>query len=198
MLLLIYLSMMLGLQVATPPAWQLVREGHGIQVYTAEAGGSDFKAIKVVAVFEGTWEKFMAIVVDVANQPKWVYGTRRASIIKKVGSREMVYQVETDLPWPATDRHTIIRMKIKEDLADNILTITSVGEPQALPAPEKMIRVPQYGAKWEVRKVGKDKLSFTYLLEVNPGGSLPPWIVNLFVSKGPYETFHNLSGLLKK
>jgi hypothetical protein len=198
MLLLFYLSMMLGLPATTPPAWQLVRQGHGIQVYTADAGDSDFKTIKVVAVFEGSWERFMAIALDVANQPNWVYGTRRASIIRKVGSRELLYQVETDLPWPASDRHSIIRMKIKENPADNIFTITSVGEPQALPPPQKMIRVPQYGAKWEVRQVGKDKLSFTYLLEVDPGGSLPPWIVNLFVSKGPYETFRNLSGLLKK
>jgi hypothetical protein len=49
-----------------------------------------------------------------------------------------------------------------------------------------------------VAAAGHDQISITYQLQVDPDGSLPAWIVNLFVSKGPYETFRNLSALLKK
>jgi hypothetical protein len=197
--LLLFLSMLLGFQEATPPAkWQLIKEDQDIKVYTTDAGTSGFKSIKVEAVFEGTLDKFLAIVVDVENQPNWVYGSRQASLLKQVSNREILYYVETDLPWPASDRDSVIRMRIKEDRAQNSLTIISAGEPRSFPLQENKVRVPQYGAQWEVRAVGKDKLSISYLLQVDPGGILPSWIVNLFVSKGPYETFRNLSEQLKK
>jgi START domain len=196
--ILIYLSLLLGLQVADDPKWQLVKEDQDLRVYTAVAGSGSFKSIKVEAVFEGSWDKFMAIVLDIENQPNWVYGTRRASLLKQVSNREILYYVETDLPWPASDRDTVIRMRIKENRPGNILTVTSVGEPRSFPLQENKVRVDRYGAKWEVKALGKDKLSFSYQLQVDPAGNLPGWIVNLFVSKGPYETFRNLSGLLKK
>ena len=31
-----------------------------------------------------------------------------------------------------------------------------------------------------------------YYNKINPGGTLPAWIVNMFASKGPMETFSNL------
>lgn len=196
--ILFFLSVLMGLQTAPPTKWQLVKEDPDLKVYTAVSGSGGFKSIKVDAVFEGSWDKFMAIVFDVESQPNWVYGTRQASILKKVSNQEILYYVDTDLPWPASDRDSVIRMRIKENRAGNILTITSEGEPRSYPLQKNKVRVPRYGAKWEVREVGKDKLSFSYLLQVDPGGSLPSWIVNLFVSKGPYETFRNLAQLLKK
>jgi hypothetical protein len=187
-----------GLQVAAQPKWQLVKDAHGIQVYTASTASSGFKSIKVNAVFEGTWQKLIAILLEVESQPQWVYGTRQAYLLKKVNNQEILYYVETELPWPAQNRDTIIRMRIHENRARNRLTITSVGEPQALAIQEKKVRVPHFKANWEVTMVGKDRISLSYLLDADPGGSLPAWIVNLFISKGPYETFRKLSELLKK
>jgi hypothetical protein len=36
-----------------------------------------------------------------------------------------------------------------------------------------------------------------YEVEVDPGGSIPGWIANMFVAKGPFETFGNLGKKLK-
>jgi hypothetical protein len=195
---LLLLVMLMGLPVAATPQWQLIKEDRGIKVYTAPAGRADFKSIKAVAVFEGTVEKFQAILLDVGRQPAWVYGTRQAYLVKKVSNQEILYYVETQLPWPAANRDAVIRMKIKGNPATNTLTVSSVGEPQALPRQEKKVRVPHFAAQWEIKGLSKNRISITYLLELDPGGRLPPWMVNLFISKGPYETFRNLAGLLKK
>jgi hypothetical protein len=36
--------------------------------------------------------------------------------------------------------------------------------------------------------VGTDRLHIEYIFKVHPGGSLPPWMVNMFADKGPYES----------
>jgi hypothetical protein len=190
-------GLLLGRQAPEAPHWHLVKEGHGIKVYTAGTGTSDFKSIKAVAVLDGTLEGFLAILLDVKRQPDWVYATSQAYLVTQVSKRELVYYVETNLPWPADNRDAVIRMKIKENPAGSSLTITSMGEPRALPPRDGKVRVPHFVGRWEVKAAGKNKISLTYLLEVNPGGSLSPMIVNLFTSKGPYETFRNLSALLK-
>ncbi|MGV3503513.1 MAG: START domain-containing protein [Adhaeribacter sp.] len=178
------------------PAWSLIKQGHGITVYTASAGTTGFKAIKATAVFEGTIGRFREILLDVEGQPDWVYGTARAFTLKKISKQELVYYVETDLPWPASNRDSVVRMKVREDPAKGLLTVVSEGEPQAYPEQDKKVRVPHFSARWEVRNLGENKLGLTYLLQVDPGGTLPAWIVNLFASQGPYESFRKLSGLL--
>ena len=195
---LLYICLLLGLPATAGPQWHLIKEGHGIKVYTAATGPGAYKSIKAKAVFTGTVEKFRALLLDIAKQPQWVYGTRHAHLIKKVNHQELLYYVETALPWPAANRDAVIRMRLKENKALHTLTVTSVGEPQAFPVQDGKVRVPHFNARWEVKPAGKDKISLTYLLDIDPGGSLPAWITNLFLSKGPYETFRNLSDQLKK
>jgi hypothetical protein len=194
---LLYIWLLLGLQATAGAQWHLIKEGHGIKVYTANTGPTAYKSIKAVAVFNGTVEKFRAVLLDIAKQPQWVYGTRHAHLIKKMNKGELLYYVETALPWPADNRDAVIRMRIKENKAHNTITVTSVGEPQAFPVQNNKVRVPHFDARWEVKPAGENKISLTYLLDIDPGGSLPAWITNLFVSKGPYETFRNLSDQLK-
>jgi hypothetical protein len=43
-----------------------------------------------------------------------------------------------------------------------------------------------------------NSISIVYILEADPGGSVPAWMVNMFIDKGPFESFKKLSGLLKK
>lgn len=187
----------LNLSVQTTPEWEQIKQGHGITVYAANSGISRFKSIKATAVFEGSIDRFREILLDVEGQPGWVYGTARAFTLKKVSKQELLYYVETDLPWPASNRDTVVRMKIREDPARHLLTVESGGEPLAYPRQNKRVRVPHFSARWEVKELGKNKLGLTYLLQVDPGGDLPAWIVNLFASQGPYESFRQLKEMLK-
>jgi len=48
-----------------------------------------------------------------------------------------------------------------------------------------------------VRDAGANKIQVRYFLNIDPGGAIPAWITNLFITKGPYETFVNLAKQLK-
>jgi hypothetical protein len=36
-----------------------------------------------------------------------------------------------------------------------------------------------------------------YILQLDPGGSIPGWILNMFATKGPMETFEHLKKKLE-
>lgn len=185
-----------GAQVPSGVNWQLVKEGKGIQVYTAPAGNSGRKYIKATATLTGSLSKVQAVFRDVARQKDWVYGTRQAYLIQKTDDNHLLYYNETALPWPASNRDVAIRMTLAEDPARRTLSITQQGDPGAAPANKGIVRVPHFSGNWTFRDDGKGQQQVAYYLDIDPGGSLPNWVVNLFIAKGPYETMVKLRELV--
>ena len=183
---------------ATQTTWQLSKNSNGIKVYTKNSETTGFKAIKVEGVFAGTWEKLVGLLMDINNQKQWVYSTKEAYIIRKISDREILYYTETAVPWPVENRDAVLQMKVYPDANKSLNKVIIVNMPNAIPVKKGIVRVPYFNAVWEVKPIEKQKLSITYYLEMNPGGNLPSWVVNLFTAKGPYETFSKLSELLKK
>ncbi|WP_242927221.1 START domain-containing protein [Pontibacter vulgaris] len=197
-LLIILFILVSGGKPTSDKSWQLVKDKDGILVYTSDSESSALKSIKVSAVLDGTPEKLWAVVQDVSKQQDWVYATKSSKLLKKTSASELLYYVETEVPWPASNRDIAIRMKMTENKANQSLTINTVGLPKAMPVNNGKVRVPNLAARWEVKSVGRNKIRVDYFLDLDPGGAIPAWISNLFVTKGPYETFANLRELLKK
>jgi hypothetical protein len=177
--------------------WELNKDKNGIKVYTAKESTSKYKDIKVEAALQGTIQKLMTILLNVGTTKGWVYGTKESYIIKKINPNEILYYSETSLPWPVSNRDVPIQMVLTPDMKNNTLKVIAAGIPNAIPEKKGVVRIPYFNATWDVRSDGKDKLHITYLLKMDPGGSVPAGVTNLFVSKGPFETFNNLSELLK-
>lgn len=188
----------MGLPLVTQPAWQLVKDKKGIKVYTANSKVTHLKAVRVTAVVDGTLEKLISIFKDVENQKRWVYGTKQSYSIKRINDNEILYYVETGLPWPVNNRDIAILMKIKKERAKNQLKVTMMGAPSAIPLNKGKERVSYFSGIWIVKAINKDKISIDYILDVDPGGQMPSWAVNLFIAKGPYQTFSKLSEILKE
>jgi hypothetical protein len=45
---------------------------------------------------------------------------------------------------------------------------------------------------WNVTTISSKIIHLEYILAVNPGGSVPAWILNIFATRGPMETFERL------
>lgn len=177
--------------------WELTKDQNGIKIYTAKDPSSKFKSLKVEATFQGTLQKLVNILMNVDQTKGWVYGTKDSYIIKKISPAEILYYSETALPWPVSNRDVPIKMQLNLDQKNNSLRVNANGIPNAIPEKKGIVRIPYFNALWDVKSDGKNRLNITYVLKMDPGGSVPAGVTNMFISKGPYETFNNLAGLLK-
>jgi hypothetical protein len=184
-------------QVPSGANWHLVKEGNGIQVYTAPAP-SGLKYIKVKAELKGTLDKVSAVFRNIARQKDWVYGTRKSYLVKKIDDNNLLYYNETGLPWPVNNRDIAVRMKLKEAPAQGTLTISQEEVKGAVPVNKGIVRVPHMSGNWLFRDASKGQLHAEYYLDIDPGGSLPAWVVNMFVAKGPYQTFVKLQKMINQ
>lgn len=177
--------------------WQLTRDEDGIKVYTASEGSSKFKSIKVEAVLAGTLQKLVNILRDVKNNKEWVYSTKKSYPIKEISANEILYYSETNLPWPVSNRDIPVRQQLNLNPANNTLTVVASGEPNAFPLQKGIVRIQFFSSSWYVKSDGKNKISIIYYLKMDPSGNVPSQVTNIFITKGPYETFINLAKLLR-
>jgi hypothetical protein len=178
-------------------SWKLVKEKNGIKVFTASTEQSRFKSIRVQGMFDGTISKLLRIVTDVKGHPKWVYKAKNTQLVKQLNANELLYYTQSAMPWPVNDRDAVIHLTINSDVAHHVLKMNSSSEEAYIQKQKGVVRIPYMKASWYVTE-SENKINIDYTFQVDPGGTLPPWLVNLLADKGPYETFHNLEGLLRE
>jgi hypothetical protein len=172
--------------------WVQKKSGHGITVYEAPTEGK-FKTVKVHAVLDGTMQKLVRILQSVDQNSDWVYATKRSYLIEKSSDSNLIYYAETALPWPLRNRDQPIHMVIHPITPDSILTVTTIGIPDRIPVTDGLVRIRKFSGTWKVKTLNPTQIQIDYILNVDPNGSVPAWLVNMFVSKGPYETFSSLA-----
>lgn len=191
------LAFFIPLQIAAQDKWRLAQETPGIKVYHSTTHGSGFKKIRVEALLEGSADRMLQILKDVPNYKRWVYGHKSGTVLKHVSSNEFYFYTETAMPWPVAARDAVVRARVNRD-ANNSITVVEHSDPGFIPAKNGKVRVPQSYVKWVITPAGDKKIRIQYHFEADPGGSLPPWVVNLFADKGPVESFRKLALMLKE
>lgn len=179
------------------PQWELKKEKNGISVYSLKTDTGAFNSIKVEALLPGNVDDLVSLLLDVEHHHEWAYGTRSASTLKRISPHEIIFYKEINSPGPVSDRDLIARMKINHHPSTKVTRVESFSVPDFIPRKKEFVRIPKSNEVWEIVAVAPRHVKIKYYLEVDPGGALPPFLVNLFVSKGPYETFDNLRRILE-
>ncbi len=177
--------------------WKLAKDKDGIKVYTAPSHSSKFKAIKVECDMKGTFDKFISVLQDIPKQTEWVYATKKAYLVKKVSDDELYYYAETAIPWPVTNRDAAIKLESEKNTEKNTLVVTQTAVSGIVPKQKDIVRVASLEGRYEVSMADK-KLHVVYYLNIDPAGDMPAWIMNIFSTKGPYETFKALRERMEK
>lgn len=178
--------------------WTLKTEKEGIKVYTKSFENSPFKAIKTVCTIDASLTRISAVLLDIKNTGEWVYSTKKAVVLKQISEAELIYYSEINVPWPASNRDFIVQLKLWQDEKTKAVTLLAENKPTYLPNYKSIVRIPQSYSKWYIEPAGNGKVKVEYVLQVDPGGSVPAWLINMFATKGPLESFINLRNQVKK
>jgi hypothetical protein len=172
--------------------WKLQKEKDGIKISSRASPSSSFDDIRVEADFPGRIEQLAAILLDINRYPEWAYGTKKSVLIKNLGPGKLIYYSEIDIPWPASDRFYYANLELKMDTVNRTLLLVSANIPGYEPIPRELVAVPYTKGVWNVRSNSSKSIHIDYTLELNPGSSMPAWVLNLFATRGPLETFENI------
>lgn len=169
--------------------WELKRDSDGIRIYTRSTDGSAIKDLKASFDVRGSLNRVSGVLLDVAGQKEWVYATEQSIVVRRISASEITYYTVKEMPWPVSNRDVVMRMKLTSDTEKGLLTLSAASEANVVPEKKGVVRIHNTEVLWTVTAVGNGMLHVEYLAKVDPGGSLPVWVANMFLTRGPYETF---------
>jgi hypothetical protein len=172
--------------------WSVLKEKDGIKISSRHSNSSAFNDIRVELDLKGNIEQLEMILTDVGKYKDWSYATKVSKLIKTLGPGKFIYYTEIEVPWPATNRFFYADFELKKNPDDRSMQITAVNLFNYEPMPKDLVQVPVTRGTWKIKTLTKKSIHVDYILEMNPGGSLPVWVLNLFSTKGPMESFENI------
>jgi len=167
--------------------WTLKKHKNGIEVYTKEHQNSSINSYKLQTKFKGSFEDVIAMVLDFNRYENWVKNCISSEILEKKGNDTIIYYSKFKTPWPASDRDFVNKVHVKYQEDDQV-TITSTPSSYNVEKEDGVVRVVNYKDEWNISEINDSTVSMELEGFYDPGGSIPKWIVNLFIVDGPYQS----------
>lgn len=178
--------------------WKLRTDKNGIKVYSRQMASSRFNALKVESSFQATPSQLVAVILDINTSTEWLYSTKSCVLLKTVSPSEVYYYSEVSFPWPSSNRDFVAHIKVTQDPRSKVVNVHAENVSALVPEKKGIVRVKQSVGNWTITPTGRNNIHVSYELQVDPGGAIPAWLVNMLATKGPYESFVGLRKQLTK
>ena len=125
-----------------------------------------------------------------------MYHCGQVQVLKTISPLELIYYQVTEVPWPASNRDFIGRLKISQDPNTKIITARVENLPDYIPEKQGIVRLRQFRETMTITPKGRDQSELSYEMMMDVGGNIPGWMVNMAVTSGPYETLSAMKKLV--
>jgi hypothetical protein len=197
-ILSVFLLLFLSHHIYSQEGWKLVKDKESIKVYTRKTEESKFVEFRGITQMEGKISSFVAIMRDADNMTNWVYSIVEGKLLDEPTDTSIIYYAESKLPWPFDNRDAVYHDVFKWDPNKRILIVAIDCKPGYVPEKKGKVRIPYATGYWKVEEISKGNLKITFQMNVDPGGSIPAWLVNAFVVDSPYETLQELKNVIRE
>lgn len=186
----------LGCSLILPPDenWELKKDKEGIQVFIKKIPDSPMHAFRGITELTASLDQIEALFKDVEGFPEWAPNAKKVEPLEKAANSRTFY-LQTDAPWPVTDRDGIYQYNFKKEPGK--LKIVATCLPDYLPPRKNHIRVPKSDGYWQFEEKAGGNIRIIYENHSEPGGSIPGWLANSAVVNLPFESLQNLRQMLQ-
>jgi hypothetical protein len=185
--------------IAMADEWKLKKDSNGIMVFTRDMQGSKFIEFKATMVVESSMTTILKLMEDIKSYSQWFKTVKESRILKKTGTSEMVLYQLTDIPFPAYNRDSILKITAASDPKTGIVSLQLTSLWDYLPENKRIVRVKKVSGSWTfIPDREKGTVTIIYQMHSDPGGELPQVIVNSTVVKRSFNVLKNMREMLKK
>jgi len=179
----------------THSEWKLAKNQKNIKVFIRQSENSNIKEFKATTTVVANIKTLESILDNVSEYPNWIANIESVKVLKQVNKNDKYIYYITKVPWPISSRDMILK-SIKSTNNNGVLSYNLSGYPEYIDKHKDYIRIIDALGKWEFTPIEDGKIEITYKFYADPAGSLPNWVINMFIVDGPYETLTNLKELL--
>ncbi|MCD4729559.1 MAG: START domain-containing protein [Bacteroidales bacterium] len=166
--------------------WELKKEEDGIKVYLREVEGSKIQEYKAEAILDGKVSSYIAVMKDVNSYKELYNHTKEVRLINENDTFHVHY-LATNTPWPIKDRDAVYSSTYSQYYDTKLVRIDMKIETGYEDENDDYVRMEKADGFWLFYQIEPNKVEVTYQMHAEPGGSIPNWVINMFLVDTPIE-----------
>ena len=179
-----------------PQNWQLVKDENGIKVYTRTLAHSDYKEFRGEMDVEAKLDALLTFIKNADRCPNWQYKCIKALTL----SNGYIYKL-SNLPWPLSDRYTVMQTQMHYDKQDKTYTLHLKNIERGklsqqilaqLPVENDTVQMRYSDGYWQFKIDSPSIIHITYQMHGDPAGVIPVVLANQGVTNAAFVTLSNL------
>lgn len=168
----------------------LALDKEGIKIYLTKLDTTPFKEYRAIMTVKANIDSVAKQILDIKSLQKWNFKTRKSELIRKVSDTSWIFYMNHHLGWPIQDRDHVSKVTLIKKEAEQTITIFPANN--VLKEKEGIVRLKNFKGYWYLKKISENQTLVMQQIYGNPGGSIPAFMVNMVVTKGPFESFKEL------
>ena len=177
--------------------WEKKMDKNGIAVFTRKPEGSRIVGFKAISVIRNTTiQEIKEVIFNVEAFSTWINDCKSSEILESINKENLIYHVLVRVPFPFDKRDMVQQMRVTQE-SETSVKILLENKPDFAEKKHGIVRMPIADGFWQLDALndGEVKVEFEYFSD--PGGGIPPWMINMFIVKSPYNTLYNLRDLVQ-
>ncbi|ESU29855.1 hypothetical protein FLJC2902T_03330 [Flavobacterium limnosediminis JC2902] len=179
-----------GFNVHSQKKTELALDKEGIKVYLTKFDTTAFREYRAVMTVNANIDTVVKQLIDVKNLQQWNYKTRYSELIKKISDTSWIFYMRHRLGWPVQDRDHISRVTLIKK--KNEQTILIQPENRLLKERSGCVRLTNFKGFWYLKRINAKQTLVMQQIYGDPSGDVPAFMVNMVVTKGPFDSFKAL------
>jgi hypothetical protein len=172
--------------------WTVQNERDGIRISARKDARTSFDDVRVELDVPGKLEQLENIILDVNKYSQWICSTKKTALIKQTTDCQLIYFTEISAPWPFSNRYYYSHLTLDPDSLNHCFHVITKSIEGDEFNTKGLVKITYTRGEWHVSRKSVNSLHIEYTLELDPGGTIPPWIFNMFIVDGPRETFEKV------
>jgi hypothetical protein len=166
-------------------AWELDGDDHGVKVYRWTPPGSDLFAFRVEGEIDTTVPKLVQVLTDTEHRTAWAPALTETYVVRWISPVERIEYNRVRTPWPIRDRDFVIQGKAEFDGQGGVeLRFHSIQDETI--GDKGPVRGEAYDSTYKLTPIDdRKRTKLEYRMLIDPKGSLPRFIVNMYQSRFP-------------
>ena len=198
-LLTLAFSLVSAVNVQAAPKWEVVFEDDGILVESSLTPGKSLPTFRATGVLKHNLYELLAVLDDVPRHLEWMVRMSVSDTVEKLSDFDRVIYNRFDVPWPASDRDSVMQVLADFDRVNHYVKLKFVRVKHgSCPEVDGVVRIPELTSEAVLKALSPTQTRVSYLLDIDPGGSLPKWLIEWVVKRIPYLVLKKLQKQIVK
>ena len=179
--------------------WKKLTTQKGITVFQGQRSDSVLPLLKGQGQLNLNLYEIMAVVEDAKQHPKWVYRMSHSIIFERPDPFNLKAYVRFDFPWPASNRDSVLQVQVVRSWVPHHevwIYFHKITHPK-YPQNDECVRVIQSRGYTRLRWISPTQTEVIYLIDSDPGGDLPKWLVRWIAKDLPLKVILSLNQRVK-